>query len=356
MLILFGNDLMSSIKTEQNWIRRLKDVESLYLTPEAACEATAEYFACVYIEARIDFNDIRTGYKGATKLARALKIHEDNAIPGWSEEIIQDAHTDRINEITPPAAQLCPPPEFLDAEFVDIVKNRYFEYLTRSWKKILYRNSELNIYSGTGESREEFVARCRELFLERMSEELDDLRMIINRMQERLKEKYLSAVEMKSPGSTPLTPKAKNRIVYSRYAERIDALFMKAASWGADAAADVPLMDKHSELEERLIALTVEARQRVVLLRESYEKKTELIDEYILRPNLKNIRCERSCILWMPREAEDTPSPVKNTPDLQGVSPSCEADEPPSGKTAQGSGSNAGRQKKRKGGAAGKGM
>jgi hypothetical protein len=293
---------MNVIKTEQHWMRRLKDIESLYLRPEDPNITASEYYACVYIEASVDFNDIRTGYKGATKLARALKIHEGGTVSGWSEEIIQDANIDRINEIPPHAAQLHPPPEFLNAEFINIVKNRYIEYLTRSWKKILYRNSELDIYSSAGESREEFAVRCRELFLGRMCEELNKLRVIFNRMQEQLKEKYLGIVVTELPGSAPLTPEAKNRGIYSRYVERIDALFMRAASSAVNASSDLLRMDKNSELEERLIALTAEACRKIALLRENYEKKVELIDEYILRPNLKNIRCERSCILWMPRE------------------------------------------------------
>ena len=291
---------MNETKTKQNLAHRLNDIESLYLAPKASRKTVAKYFPYVYIEASIDFNDIRTGYRGAVKLARALKIYESHAVPGWSEEIVHDANIDRIQEIQPRTARLCPLPEFVDAEFIDVIKNRYIEHLTRTWKKILYRNSELNIYSGAGESRDEFMLRCREQFLEQKREKLNQMRVIFNRKQEQLKEKYIGIGEVELPEFAPLASEADDRDIYSRYAEHIAALFLDTDSPVADGEAETPRMDKSSELEERLIALTAEACRKIALLHESYQKKEERIDEYILRPNLKNVHCERSGILWMP--------------------------------------------------------
>ena len=283
---------------------RLKDIECLYLPPESPRAAAIEYNPCVYVEVSIDFNDVRTGYRNAIKLARALKIYDSHAVPGWSEEICQDANIGRIKENPPRAARLRQPPEFVDAEFINSVKDRYIEYLTRTWKKTLYRNSVLNIYSSAGESREEFVVRCRELFSVQMREELNQLRVIFNRMQVQMKEKYLGIGEMEMPESASLAPEANDRDIYSRYAEHIAEMFLNAGSETAGVEIDVPRMDKGSELEARLIALTVEARHKIALLHESYEKKSEFTDEYILRPNRKNIHCVRSGILWMPRKTE----------------------------------------------------
>ena len=283
-------------------MHRFKDIVCLYLPPEVPRKTTVEYFPCVYIEADIAFNDIRTGYRGAVKLARALKIYESHAFPGWSEEIIHDATIDRIQETQPRAARLRQPPQFMDAEFIDSVKKRYIEYLTRTWKKSLYYNSELNIYSGAGESREEFIVRCREQFSGQVREELNQTRVIFNRMQEQLKEKYLGIGETELSESVSITPEATDKDIFSRYAERIATLFLNATSGAVAAEAGVQRMDKKSELEERFISLTAEARRKIALIHDSYEKKTGLVDEYILRPNLKNIQCERSGILWATSE------------------------------------------------------
>jgi hypothetical protein len=295
---------MNMKKTSRGWMHRLKDIESLYLRPEKPDKTTVEYFPYIYIEAGIDFNDVRTGYRGAEKLARALKIFSGHAFAGWSAEIVQDANIGRIRASRPRASRLHPLPEFVDAEFIDTVKSRYIEHLTRTWKKLLYRSSDLNIYSGAGESREEFVVRCGEQFLAQMREELDQLRIIFNRKQEQLKEKYLGIDEVELPDSAAILPEENDRNIYSRYAERIAAMFLNANFDSAAAETDIPRMDKTSELEERLIALTAEARRKIALLHESYDKRAERIDEYVLRLNLKNIHCERSCILWMPLRAE----------------------------------------------------
>jgi hypothetical protein len=298
-----GRNFMNETKTERLWMHRLKDVECLYLQPETPRKTAVEYFPCIYIEANIDFNDIRTGYKNTVKLARALKIYENHAVPGWSEEIIHDADIGRIQETLPRTARLRKLPEFVDAEFIDSTKKRYIEYLTRTWKKVLFHNSELNIYSGAGESREEFAVRCREQFLVRMREELKLLRVTFNRMQERLKEKYLGIIEAELPESTSVIPKTTERDVYSRYAECIAAMFLNADSDTALDDADASRIDKKSELEDRFIEIAAEARRKIALLREDFEIKTKFIDEYILRPNLKNIHCERSGLLWAPRKA-----------------------------------------------------
>jgi len=295
---------MKVTKAERGWMRRLKDIEILYLSPEDSHGGEVEYFSCIYIEASIDFNDIRTGYKNAVKLARALKIYDSHLVYGWSEEIIYDANIDRIQEVQPHGARLCSPPEFLDAEFIDNIKKRYIEHLMRSWKKILYCNSELNIYSGLGESRDDFQVRCREQFLVQMREELKDLRVVYNRLQEQLKEKYIGINEEELPESASLTPETTNRDIYSQYTERIAELFLDADSEDMNMNVDTSIMEKNSELEERLIALTAEARRKIALLRENYEKKAEIINEYILRPNLRNIHCERSGILWIPQKVE----------------------------------------------------
>ena len=291
---------MKTKKTERRWKPRLENIESLFLPYKGPRESGIEYFPCVYIEANVAFNDIRTGYRGAVKLARALKIYDSHATPGWSEEIIQDSNVDRIRENIPRSAQLRPLPEFVDAEFINSVRNRYIDQLTRKWKKVLYHNSELNIYSGADESREEFITRCREQFLGMMREELDRLRVIFNRMQEQLKEKYLGVGEAELSESAPFTMEANDRDIYSRYTERVALLFLNASSSPAETGVVAERMDKKSELEERLIALTAGTLNKITLLRENYEKKAELVDEYVLRPNMKNIHCERSCIIWAP--------------------------------------------------------
>jgi hypothetical protein len=292
-----------TVRTDRRWMHRLKDIDSLYLLPESP--GATEYLPFVYVETRIDFNDVRTGYKSVVNLARALKIYSDHAALGWAEDMILDVDMRKVKEVPPPDAHLQPLPEFVDGSFIQGMETTYAEYVSKTWKVCIYRNPELNIYSGEGESREEFMSRCRELLGEPMREELNQLHILFNRKREQLKEKHLELVETEQTDEDALElgiprPRISDKDIYSHYAERIDALFLNET---LPASEPTVLIGKNSELEERLIPLEAEARKAIEELQESCAAKASLLDEYILHPSLKDIRCGRNCILWMPRQA-----------------------------------------------------
>lgn len=294
---------MDAVRTERRWMHRLKDIENIHILPKDSKADVIEYSPFVYLETYIDFNDTRTGYKTVVQLTQALKMYPDHAALSWASEMIMDVDATRINEGIPPNAQLQPLPEFVDGKFAGSVETSYAEYLTRTWTVRLYRNVELNIYSGVGESRKEFTSRCRELFQERMREELTQLDILFTRRREQLKEKYLGTdhedsdeLELGIP-----RPQTSDRDIYSHYTERIAALFTDEDHYSWKPA--VPLA-RNSELEERLILLEAEVRKAIMELQKNYEDKVSLMDEYTLHPSIKNIRCERSCIIWIPGKAK----------------------------------------------------
>ena len=294
---------MDAVRTERRWMHRLKDVENIYLTPKDSKADVIEYFPFVYLETYIDFNDTRTGYKTVVHLTQALKMYPDHAALSWAAEMIQDVDATRINEGLPPNARLQPLPEFVDGKFTGSVETSYAEYLTRAWTVHLYHNVELNVYSGVGESRKEFTSRCRELFKERMREELNQLDILFTRRLEQLKEKYLRTAHENSDALELEIPRSRtsDRDIYSHYMERIAALFTNEDHYSWKPA--VPLA-RNSELEERLILLEAEVCKTIMELQKNYEDKAALVDEYILHPSIKNIRCGRSCVIWMPGKAK----------------------------------------------------
>ena len=295
---------MDVVRTERRWMHRLKGLESIHLLPEDSTADTIEYIPFVYMETHIDFNDARTGYKTVENLAQALKIYSDHASLSWTEEMIMNVDINRINEGLPAGARLQPLPEFVDGNFIGGVETSYAEYLTRAWTAYLYRNVELNVYSGAGESRREFTLRCRELFQERMREELNQLDILFTRRREQLKEKYLGLAHKDNDDTSDLgipLSRTSDRDIYAHYTERIAALF---ANEDHPSLRSTGLLAKNSELEERLILLETEVSETIEKLREEYEAKVSLMDEYTLHPNIKNIRCERSCIIWIPGKAK----------------------------------------------------
>lgn len=282
--------------------RQIPAIKSLYLSVEDAGATCLEYFPYFYAEARIDFSDVRTGFRDTRSLSKALEIFPDHADLHWVADMIQDVDPRRAQPLLPDQVRLNPLPEFVDGAFLSRMETQCLQYLMRSFEARLYRNSVLNAYSGSGESRAEFIGRCLELFEGRMRQELDQLRDVFNRRLEQLKEKYVARDEF--PGMEIPQMESRNRDIFSQYSERIASLFLRGDLRHRFTAAPMQPSQGALELEERLIGVEREAQRDIAELRDSYEDKARSLDEYILHPNLKDIHFVRSCILWMPKKAE----------------------------------------------------
>jgi hypothetical protein len=274
-------------------------VKHLFLAAEDPGTQAVEYFPYFYVEARIDFNDVRTGLRDTVSLNKALEIYSDSADLLWADDMVRDVDPPPTGSSLPDSARLAALPDFVDANFISRMETQFVQYLMRSFVAGLYRNSVLNVYSFLGESRAEFSSRCLELFDGPKRKELDLLHDVFNRRIEQLKERYLGAME--SEGLELAKAESQNKNMFSRCSERIAGFFLRG-ELSANAAAAVRRPKGMQELEERLLALESEARLAIAKLKESYEEKARALDEYTLHPNLRDIHFVRSCILWMPKK------------------------------------------------------
>jgi hypothetical protein len=275
-------------------------VKSLYLSAEAFKTDSIDYFPYFYAETRIDFNDIRTGYKETRSLSKALEIYAPRADMFWVGDMIRDVDPGKIQSAPPANAKLAAWPEYVDDGFISLMEMQYMQYLIRSFEARLFKNSALNIYSSAGESREEFILRCAELLRSQMREALDKACDVFKRRLEQLKEKYLSSDEFFGTDNTQL--ESRNRDAFSQYSEQIAALFLKGDSLSRPEISILP-PQKGLELEECLMEVEKESHRAIKEIMEDNAYKAQSLDEYILHPNLKDIHFVRSCILWMPKKA-----------------------------------------------------
>jgi hypothetical protein len=273
-------------------------VKQLFLATEGLENQDIEYFPYFYVEARIDFNDIRTGLRETFSLNKALEIYSDNADLLWVDDMVRDVDPQKTISFVPDTVHLSILPEYVDAHFISRMEAQFTQYLLRSFATRLYRNSDLNVYSFSGESRAEFASRCLELVEGPKRKELDRLLDVFNRRIEQLREKYWP--ENDSGGLELAKAESQRKNLFSCYSERIAELFLRAERLKPGAIPDSSGMQ---DLEERLLALEAEAQQAIAKLRDAYEEKARSLDEYILHPNLKDIHFARSCILWMPKKA-----------------------------------------------------
>jgi hypothetical protein len=266
--------------------------------PGAPETSFSPYF---YAEAKVDFNDVRTGFRETISLSKAMEIYSNNADLLWSEDMIQDVDVRKIMLSAPDKAQFRDVPDFVSAGFISKMETQFTQYLLRSYSIKIYRNFDLNVYSLSGESRSEFIVRCRDLCEGPKRLEMDQLHDVSNRMLEQIKQRYMDVRE--SVGLEQSKTVSQNKDVFSHYSERIAALFLRYDSKSNFSAGPLHPPPGMQDLEERLLSVELEAQKTIAKLLDSYAEKAGNIDEYILHPNLKDIHFVRSCILWMPQKA-----------------------------------------------------
>jgi hypothetical protein len=291
--------LMHPVHTRPQQNHVSERVKQLF-QPVDALNAGAEWIPFFCVEARIDFNDVRTGFRETVSLCKALEIYSDNADLLWTDDMIRDVDLRCLAPSIPAGIHLGILPDFVNSNFLAQMENQFVQYLLRSYEAKIFRNFDLNVYSESGESRAEFCRRCLELFDGRKRYELDRLLDVFNRKLEQVKQKYLGVTE--SGGLEQTRSESRNRAVFSRYSEQMAEFFNSAEIKLKPVTGPPPQNPDIPELEERLATLDWEVHQEISKLKDSFLEKANAIDEYLLHPNLKDIHFVRSCILWMPRE------------------------------------------------------
>jgi hypothetical protein len=275
-------------------------VKNLILESELPDIPGIEYLPHFYAEVRIDFNDVRTGFRETVSLSKALEIYSEDADLLWAGDMIRDIDPRRTKSIIPESAHLARLPGYVNAGFMSRMEGKFAEYLLRCFEERIYKNFALNIYSFSGESLADFVRRCMELFHGPMRRELDYLNEVFKRKLERIKQRYLSTDE--TGAFERAREESQKRNDFSSYSDRIVNLFVQGEFRNKPTFGRPHPGKGMQELDERLVSLELEAQQAIIKIWEAYEEKAQAVDEYILHPNIRDIHFVRSCILWIPYE------------------------------------------------------
>ncbi len=278
-------------------IKSADKINRLFWTAENPYPGS-EFVPFLYVEARIDFNDVRTGFRETVSLKKALEFFYDAELL-WTDDMIREVDPEKIGIAAPSGIRLKALPEFVDEEFISKTELQFIQYLMSRFETKVYRNSILNIYSSAGELLNQFTNRCRESFDGVMRQELELQHEVYNRKLRQIKQKYLG-YEDDPRESEIINEDSRNRDVFSRISERFAELFLSAEFSLRPVSGPFRNLQGAMELEDRLLSLELEAQQAIAKLWDSYVEKAQSIDEYILHPNLKDIHLVRSCILWLP--------------------------------------------------------
>jgi len=286
---------------ETRWLRSSEKIKHLYLRQPCPGSGTV-FLPHFYVEVRIDFNDIRSGFRDTVHLNRALRLNSDNSEALWAGDEMWEVDPKKLTAVKPESARVASLPEFVDADFIARMESSFLRYLLRSFSVKAYRNFILDIYSHPGESRDDFIRRCQELLSGPMRRELDSLHEVFMRRLQQIGQKYLP-VDDDGPLDAAKTVSQFRNAYYSS-SERIASFFLQS---GCDENDNTMLFcdppAENEELQERLSSLEWEAKRAIAEVKQSYEDKARSVDEYLIHPNLKDIHFVRTCILWMPAQA-----------------------------------------------------
>ncbi|HYK88597.1 MAG TPA: hypothetical protein VE398_07495 [Acidobacteriota bacterium] len=233
-------------------------------------------------------------------ISSAVDIFPLDAEFQWTEDMVQTVDPACIQMEVPERARLAPLPELVNSEIVAQAETHFLQYLLRYYKLLIYRNFALNLYSNPGETLKDFTSRCVEILGESFRLDLDQLREVFDRKLSQAKGKYIKLKEQGEfdPPQHPMQFKG----VLHQVSERIAQMFLSAELNLQAVPYTRPLQPSPGtpELEDRLNSVEMEAHNSINQVLSTYQDRARNIDEYIVRPNLKDIHLVRSCILWVP--------------------------------------------------------
>jgi len=280
---------------------KIENVKNLFRKPGQSSDGEVEYNPFLLFEARIDFKDVRTGFRGTYHVNRAFSIPPDRLEPVWDDCYIQDADPEKLDTAAPPNARLRELPEFVDVRFISRAEAGFIQHLLRTFNAKVYRNYFLDTYSSSGESMSDFIIRCIDLIQNPMYGEFDAMHEVFKRKLARLKQKYLERDD--AEGFEEIKRVSRSRELFNYIDERISALFLRTEFSIQRVSRPTGAASFRHELEERLQALHFEAQETVTRILDTYEERVRSVDEYILHPTIRDIHFVQSYLLWLPTGA-----------------------------------------------------
>jgi hypothetical protein len=257
----------------------------------AESTGSGNYLPRLYFEARIDFSDVRSGLRETVGAGYAVEILPFDDEMRWTTDMVFPVDSTMLVAGIPDHPRLQAVPAYLDDSVLRTGETRFLEFLLRFYKLRVLRNFSLNVYSRPGDSREAFEARCVELLNEPFHRDMDHLGEIYQRKLDQIKEKHLK-------------PRDWSDMLHHA-SERVAQLFLNVELTLAPVTETQDSVSASiSELEERLVSLEWEAHKDIQRLLAAYQERARNVDEYIIHPCFKDIHLARTCILWMPVEAE----------------------------------------------------
>jgi hypothetical protein len=275
-------------------------IRHLYLQPAGNAAGISDYFPHYYCEAKVDIDDVRSGFHENCSVSGALRILPVDGDVVWTSDMLWGVDPSLLQPDPPEGTRLHPMPPYVNENLLAQVEMQFVLCWMRHMRARFYRNSALTVYSTAGETLADFAGRCLEVAEEPFRRDLDAAHETFNRRLELIRERFGKEIAPDELNSAGIALRMRDRI--RAVSEAVDRLFLDTGlasestqSLGCDRG------EPHSDLEEKLASVHAEVCRLIRGLSDAYREKARCIDEYAVHPGLKDIHIVRTCILWMPR-------------------------------------------------------
>lgn len=236
----------------------------------------------------IDWQDVRSGYRGLEKIfLRSAWLTAEE--PLWTPDMVTAISPEELQPIAPPS----------DLEVPQGSGGRMKDFLNRFYRRKIWKNQQMGVYSKAFESKGEFISRCRESLYEPREREMAALRELFLRHLLELENRALLQVENDEMGDALRTTLLSNvRDVFALVREDMSRCFVRddhrrlrpeELDWSILFVPD---------LHDRMIDLRNDLVTRFNQISESFERRATAVEEHLISASRSDIQIAETGIVW----------------------------------------------------------
>ena len=174
----------------------------------------------------------------------------------------------------------------------DKAEEAFRQFLASTEKLRLYHNGEFGIYSEPNESRDSFLARCREEARRRVDDEAERLEGTFRRRLDQVRER--SERDQREIDKDDTVPKNMSNEVNLAWGQRL----YNITSGKPAAVAEASQSPREGDYLAKIAMIQKAWDRELEGIREDLESKANEIEEIVVAPAGKNIEITRYLILW----------------------------------------------------------
>ena len=199
----------------------------------------------ILFEVRVDYHDVRSSQSGSEIDTFSAAIVDDGDLD-WTPDMVKRELLEALEETSPPAS----------TEWPESAQSQITRYFMKHFSRTAWKNASLGLYSGPGESVEDFTRRCLEELSEERRNAVSQIRDVFLHRFLEAEQRVMAQIREQAWDESRLdTRLSEIRDAFSEIRERFSRCFL-SETWEPLAREDLTWKQLSDvEIQERLEAL-----------------------------------------------------------------------------------------------------